>query len=237
MSDQQSISHPEVADSNAWRKARLDLLKEEKAHTKAMDRLNAKRRRLPMVGPLPAYEFEGPEGRNSLLDLFQDKRQLIVYHFMFAPDWEEGCIGCTGFVNALGDLSMLGERDTRLVLVSRAPLEKLEAWRDKHGWDLPWYSSGGSTFNDDFQATGDEEHTLEYNYRTPESAEDAFLGERHGMSIFFRLDDDAFHTYSCYARGTECLTDSYSLLDLTPYGRQEDFEDSPEGWPQKPTYG
>lgn len=152
-------------------------------------------------------------------------------------------MGCTGYVDALGDLSMLNDRDTTFVLVSRAPLPKLEAYKALKGWTIPWYSSFGSDFNYDFHVTLDETIApIEYNYRDKAELEkrngpNVMQGESHGLSVFFRIDNDVFHTYSTYARGVESLTDTYSLLDMTPYGRQEDFEDSPIGWPQQPTYG
>jgi predicted dithiol-disulfide oxidoreductase (DUF899 family) len=189
------------------------------------------------------YEFEGLAGKSSLLDLFRGRRQLIVYHFMFDPKWEKGCPGCTGYIDALGDLSMLHARDTTFAVISRAPFEKLDAHRKVKGWDIDWYSSFGSDFNYDFHVTLDEKVApVEYNYRSKAEMEalkepNATQGEEHGLSVFFRLGDDVFHTYSAYARGTESLDDAYDLLDMTPYGRQEDFEDSPPGWPQKPTYG
>lgn len=238
---QDDIPMPPIASEEEWRQARLALLEKEKALTKQYDRVSAERRRLPMVKVDRAYTFMGPEGERSLLDLFQGQRQLIVYHFMFDPTWDKGCPGCTGFVNALGDLSMLGERDTRFVLISRAPLEKLERYRAEMGWEFPWYSSHGSEFNYDYQVSADDQHgPITYNYKTAADfgrTEKEMEGEGHGVSVFFRNGSDVFHTYSTYARGAEDLTDSYRLLDLTPYGRQEDFEDSPAGWPQKPTYG
>jgi predicted dithiol-disulfide oxidoreductase (DUF899 family) len=214
----QEIAHPPIATRDEWLAARKTLLAHEKEVTKHYDHVSAERRRLPMVKLEKTYTFDGPEGKRSLLDLFDGHHQLIVYHFMFDPAWENGCDGCTGFVNALADLSMLPARDTQFVLISRAPLEKLQAYKTRKGWDRPWYSSFGSDFNYDFQVTTD-------------------TGETHGLSVFFRIDDDIFHTYSTYNRGTESLTDSYRLLDVTPYGRQEDWEDSPAGWPQHPTYG
>jgi predicted dithiol-disulfide oxidoreductase (DUF899 family) len=214
----QEIAHPPIATRDEWLAARKTLLAHEKEVTKHYDRVSAERRRLPMVKLEKTYTFDGPEGKRSLLDLFDSHHQLIVYHFMFDPAWENGCDGCTGFVNELADLSMLPARDTQFVLISRAPLEKLQAYKARKGWERPWYSSFGSDFNNDFQVTTD-------------------TGETHGLSVFFRIDDDVFHTYSTYNRGTESLTDSYRLLDVTPYGRQEDWEDSPAGWPQHPTYG
>jgi predicted dithiol-disulfide oxidoreductase (DUF899 family) len=211
-------AHPQIATSDDWLTARETLLAHEKELTKHYDRVSAERRRLPMVKIEKTYVFDGPEGKRSLCDLFDGHSQLIVYHFMFDPAWDNGCDGCTGFVNELADLSMLPERDTQFVLISRAPLDKLQAYKARKGWDRLWYSSFGTDFNYDFKVTTDK-------------------GETHGLSVFFRIGDDVFHTYSTYNRGTESLTDSYRLLDMTPYGRQEDWEDSPAGWPQHPTYG
>jgi predicted dithiol-disulfide oxidoreductase (DUF899 family) len=168
---------------------------------------------------------------------------MIAYHFMFDPAWDKGCPGCTGFVDALGNLTPLTDHDTTFVVISRAALGKLEAYKAEKGWSIPWYSSFGSDFNHDFHVTLDPTVApVEYNYRDAAGLEatrdpNPKRGEGHGLSVFFRLNDDVFHTYSAYARGNEGLTDAYMLLDLTPYGRQQDFEDSPPGWPQKPTYG
>ena len=231
-----TLAHPPVVSADAWLAERKALLADEKELTKQRDRVNAKRRRLPMVKLKKTYQFAGPGGETSLLDLFEGRRQLLVYHFMFDPDWENGCSGCTGLVNALGNLSLLGDRDTSFVLVSRAPLAKLEQYKARHHWTLPWSSSFGSDFNYNFHVTLDPAVApVQYNYR--DQAEHFMPGENHGMSVFFRIDDEVFHTYSTYARGCEGLTDAYSLLDLTPYGCQQDFEDSPAGWPQRPTYG
>ena len=238
-----AVPHPKVVSRDDWLAARKALLKHEKEHTKQRDRVNAERRRLPMVKLEKDYLFEGPKGKQSLKDLFEGRRQLIVYHFMFDPEWDKGCPGCTGFVNALGDLSMLQERDTSFVLVSRAPLAKLEKYKVEKNWDRFWVSSFDSDFNYDFHATLDETVAPpQYNFREQaelnERDEPYFRkGEQHGLSVFFRMGDEVFHTYSAYARGCENLTNAYTLLDTTPYGRQEDFEDSPAGWPQKPTYG
>jgi len=238
-----TVPHPPIASRDQWLAERKVLLTHEKELTKHRDRVNAERRRLPMVKLDKNYAFDSPNGKRSLADLFDSRRQLIVYHFMFDPEWEKGCAGCTGFVNALGDLSMLNERDTSFVLISRAPLAKLEAYKALKGWKFPWLSSFGSDFNYDFHVTLDERVApIEYNYRDRAELEakhgpKPLKGESHGLSVFFLLGDDVFHTYSTYARGAESLTDAYSLLDITPYGRQEDFEDSPAGWPQRPTYG
>ncbi len=234
----QGTAHPKIVTRAEWLEERKAHLVHEKELTKQQDRISAERRRLPMVKIEKEYTFDGSAGKRSLKELFDGRRQLIVYHFMFDPAWDKGCDGCTGYVNALGDLSPLAERDTSFVLVSRAPLEKLEAYKRLKGWNRPWYSSFGSDFNYDFHVTLDEHVTpAEYNYRSQPGEK----GEQPGVSVFFRLSDelsdDIFHTYSTFARGVEYLTNTSSLLDVTPYGRQEDWEDSPSGWPQRPTYG
>jgi predicted dithiol-disulfide oxidoreductase (DUF899 family) len=238
-----SIPHPKIVTQNEWLVARQAHLAREKELTRQFDRLRAERRRLPMVKIEKNYIFDGPNGKRTLRDLFEGRRQLIVYHFMFDPQWEKGCPGCTHHVDALGNLSPLNERNTTFAMVSRAPLSKLDAYKALRGWSFPWYSSFDSDFNYDFHVTLDEGVApREYNYRSAAELDlkyggDSFQGEQPGLSVFFRLDDDLFHTYSTYARGTESLSDAYSHLDTTPYGRQEDFEDSPPGWPQKKTYG
>ena len=238
-----ATAHPNIASQEEWLVQRKELLLREKEITRLKDKLAAERRRLPMVKIEKQYAFDTPTGKSSLRELFDGRRQLIVYHFMFAPEWEKGCGGCTGLVDALGDLSMLANRDTTFVLVSIAPLHKLDEYKKQRGWDRTWVSSFGSDFNYDFHATLDESvKTPEYNYVSGDELRskmhpDFIAGEHHGMSVFFLDGDDVFHTYSSYARGCEGLTDAYSLLDITPYGRQEDWEDSPTGWPQRPTYG
>jgi predicted dithiol-disulfide oxidoreductase (DUF899 family) len=238
-----TVAHPPITSADQWLLERKKLLQREKELTRQYDQLNAARRRLPMVRIEKDYLFDGPDGKANLRDLFDGQTQLIVYHFMFDPKWEKGCPGCTGFVDALGDLSMLTERNTTFVLISRAPLPKLEAYKKKRGWNRPWFSSFGTDFNYDFHVTLDQKaRPVEYNYRpkaeiVAKDSPNITEGESHGLSVFFRVEQDVYHTYSTYARGVERLTDSYSLLDVTPYGRQEDWEDSPAGWPQRPTYG
>jgi predicted dithiol-disulfide oxidoreductase (DUF899 family) len=237
------IPHPPIVSHDQWLTERKKLLAHEKELTRQYDRVNAERRRLPMVRIEKDYVFDGPSGKRGLKDLFEDRRQLVIYHFMFDPSWENGCPGCTGYANAVGDLGMLHKCDTTFAMVSRASLAKLEAYKARHGWTFQWYSSFGSDFNYDFHVTNDEKVVpVEYNYRNKAELEankvpNAISGEEHGLSVFFRIGDDVFHTYSVYARGTEALTGARALLDMTPYGRQQDFEDSPAGWPQKPTYG
>jgi predicted dithiol-disulfide oxidoreductase (DUF899 family) len=238
-----AIPHPPIVSLDQWLAERKKLLADEKELTKHYDRINAERRRLPMVKIEKEYVFDGAKGKPNLKALFDGRRQLIVYHFMFDPTWDKGCSGCTSFVDALGDLSLLAKCDTTFVVVSRAPLAKLDAYKVQKGWGIAWFSSFGSDFNYDFHVTLDPKIApAEYNYRNKAEMAAAkgrpvlMEGEEHGLSVFFRLEDDIFHTYSAFARGTESLTDSYRLLDTTPYGRQQDFEKSPSGWPQKPTY-
>lgn len=208
---------PEIVTPETW-KAALDQLRiKEKALTRAQDALNAERRRLPMVRIDKDYAFNGETGAASLLDLFQGRRQLIVYHFMFAPQWSQGCPGCSWVVEAMPHPAHLNARNTSLVLVSRAPLEKLEDYKQRMGWDLPWYSSQGSDFNVDFGVTTDK-------------------GEKHGVSILLRDGDNIYRTYFTGARGVEHLGSHWTYLDLTPWGRQESWEDSPQGWPQTEPY-
>ena len=240
-----TIPHTQIVSRDEWLAERKKLLADEKELTKHYDRVNAARRRLPLVKIEKDYVFDGANGKRSLEALFDGRLQLIVYHFMFDPAWDKGCVGCTGYVDALGDLSMLNTVDTTFVLVSRAPMAKLKAYQTLKGWSVPWYSSFDGDFNYDFHVTLDEEVApIEHNFLDKAELEKRskdepyfMKGEQHGLSVFFRLDNEVFHTYSTYARGTESLTNAYTLLDTTPYGRQQDFEDSPDGWPQKPTYG
>lgn len=238
-----AIPHPPIASPSEWLTQRVHLLEREKEVSRQRDQVAAERRRLPMVRVARDYVFDGAEGKRHLGELFENRIQLVVYHFMFDPAWEKGCPRCTGFVDALGDLSMLAERNTSFALLSRAPFEKLAAYRRQRGWNRPWYSSFGNEFNYDFHATLDENvRPIEYNFRSnaeivAQEPGAITTGEAHGLSVFFRLDDEIYHTYSAYARGVEGLTDAYNLLDVTPYGRQEDWENSPAGWPQRPTYG
>ncbi len=234
------MSLPQVVSRDEWLVARKELLAEEKALTRARDALNTKRRELPMVRIDKEYIFEGPGGKASLLDLFDGRRQLIVGHFMFSPDWDEGCSSCSAGADEMsgGLLAHLHTRDTTMVYVSRAPLAKIEAYKARKGWTFPWYSSYGSDFNYDFHVTLDESVApVEYNYRTKTEHEQAGTSyyvegeapiEGPGTSCFLRDGDSVFHTYSMYARGAETLGGSYYFLDLTALGRQEDWEE-PKG--------
>jgi predicted dithiol-disulfide oxidoreductase (DUF899 family) len=231
---------PRVTSREEWLVARRALLAWEKELTRQRDELNAQRRELPMVPVDKEYEFFSIDGRVGLLDLFEDRRQLIVYHFMFAPDWDEGCSSCaaSGDEISQGLLDHLNSRDTTLAFVSRAPLSKIERFRERKGWTFPWYSSYGSDFNYDFHVTLDESVApIEYNYRTRAEHEQAGTAgyvdgeqpiELPGQSCFLRDGDRVFHTYSSYARGGEATGGSYYFLDETALGRQEEWEE-PKG--------
>lgn len=204
---------PQVVSPAGWAAARAALLVKEKEATRARDALAAERRRLPMVRVEREYVFDGPDGKASLLDLFDGRRQLIVYHHMLQPGDDDPCSGCGMFVDNIGHLAHLHARDTSLVLVSRAPSREIEAFKARMGWTIPWYSSTGTGFDADFDVTAG-----------------------FGLNVFLRAGDEVFRTYFTTGRGVEALGSNWTFLDLTPLGRQEDWEDSPDGWPQTPPY-
>ncbi len=217
---------PKVVSRDEWLAARRDLLTEEKRFTRERDALHTRRRELPMVEVGKEYTFEGPDGEVSLLDLFEGRRQLIVYHFMFGPDWDAGCPSCSFLVDNLGHLSHLHARGTTLAVVSRAPYAKIEAYKARMGWTFPWYSSFGGDFNYDYHVSLDASVApVEYNFEPVE--EPGEPGEAPGTSVFLRDGGSVFHTYSSYARGGDLLLGTYNWLDLTALGRQEDWEMPP----------
>jgi predicted dithiol-disulfide oxidoreductase (DUF899 family) len=224
------MSLPEIVGRAEWTRRRVALLEQEKGLTKARDELAAERRRLPMVEVLDDYRFTAGDGSpRTLLDLFEGRHQLIVDHYMFDPEWDEGCMSCAGRVDQYGNTAHLWERDTTIAVVSRAPIEKLERWKRTMGWDFPWYSSFGSRFNFDFGVSFDETVTSPtYNYRSAAEWRTRGLAELpselHGTSVFLRDGVRVFHTYSTYARGTEQVGGTHYYLDMTALGRQEDWE-------------
>jgi len=216
---------PPVVSKADWKQALERLRVKEKQETRARDALAAERRRMPRERIEKDYVLEGPGGKKSLRDLFDGRSQLLLYHFMFGPNRDAGCPGCSLVVDQIGHPAHFHARDVHFVLVSRAPLAKIEAYRKRMGWSLPWYSSFGTDFNPDF----------EVGPVTPRKDEDQD-GETFGLSVFLRDGDDVLRTYFTHRRGVEALGSVWSYLDLLPYGRQEAWEDSPEGTPQGPPY-
>jgi len=220
---------PQIVSREDWLEARLRLLALEKEQTARNTGLYAERRRLPMVRIDNKYAFEGPQGQVTLAELFGDRSQLIIQHVMFQPEWEAACPGCTASVDVTSErlLAQLHSRDTAFVLVSRAPLAKLEAYKAARGWVVPWYSSEGSDFNYDFHVTLDKSRgSVEYNYKDLSAKlEDGESEDVPGFSCFLRDDGEIYHTYSAYARGAEQTIPAYALLDMTAFGRSEDWEE------------
>ena len=240
------MSLPKVVSREEWLAARTEFLEREKEHTKKTDALNTARRHLPMVRVEKDYRFTGADGEVGLLDLFKGRRQLVVQHFMFGPEWDAGCPGCTAGVDevAAGLLAHLAERDTTFALIARAPIEKLQAYKTGRGWFVDWYSSFGTDFNYDYNVTIDPNVApIMVNYRDA----DQLAQTRHAWvldsanhptelsaySYFLRDGNDIFHTYSTFGRGTEMVGSTYGILDLSPLGRQEDWEE-PKGRAAKP---
>jgi predicted dithiol-disulfide oxidoreductase (DUF899 family) len=232
------MSLPRIATREEWHRARKDLLAKEKDLTRRRDALNVERRNLPMVRIDKDYRFHGPKGEVGLIDLFEDRLQLFMQHFMFDPSWDDGCPSCSAGADEVSDglLKHLHTRDTTFAAVSRAPFEKIEDYKRRMGWTFPWYSSFGSDFNYDFHVTIDSNVApVEYNFRDADELEATGAewmlegsSEQPGHSAFLRVGDDVFHTYSMYARGAEQLGGSYYFLDLTALGRQEEWEE-PKG--------
>jgi predicted dithiol-disulfide oxidoreductase (DUF899 family) len=210
------MNMPPIVSPQEWEEARQELLVKEKELTRARDALAAERRRMPRMAVQKEYRFEGPHGPASLLDLFEGRRQLIVYRFFFEPgvaDWPEGgCRGCSFLADQVAHLAHLNDRDTTLAFVSRAPQRDIERWKARMGWKVPWY-----TLTDEFDA-------------------DFGVDEWHGTNAFFRDGERIFRTYFVNSRGDEAMGSTWSYLDITALGRQEEWEDSPEGYPQTPPY-
>lgn len=230
---------PEIVSAQEWLAARKVLLAQEKEVTRARDLLNAERRRLPMVRVEKEYVFDGPDGLVSLADLFDGRPQLVVHHFMFAPGWDDACASCSSAADQIGNLRQLHVRNTSIVAVSRAPFAKIAAYRERMRWTFPWVSSFGGDFNWDFHATLDDRVApVQLHFRdetelahagTPWTGgpwTEAMRGEEvPGISVFLRVDDEIFHTYSTFGRGIEEFHNGYPWLDLTPLGRQEAWEE------------
>jgi predicted dithiol-disulfide oxidoreductase (DUF899 family) len=219
-----------ITERDEWLCARRELLEREKELTRLRDELAQRRRALPWVRVEKEYRFEAVDGTRTLAELFDGRSQLIVYHFMFGPDWTEGCSRCSFWAdNFDGALAHLGQRDVTMICASRAPLEALEAYKRRMGWSFPWVSSAGTDFNVDFGVSFTPEQQIsgaQYNFRHTDH-----LGEeRPGLSVFTLRDGVVYHTYACYARGLDAINGAYQLLDLTPKGRDEDDLPATMAW-------
>jgi predicted dithiol-disulfide oxidoreductase (DUF899 family) len=225
-------NHP-VVSHDEWLKARTAFLAKEKEFTRLRDDLSRKRRQLPWEKVEKSYVFDGPRGKESLSDLFEGKSQLIVYHFMFNPDWSEGCPSCSFWAdNFNGTPVHLKHRDAAFVAISRAPLAKLKAFEKRMGWNFRWLSSGQNDFNYDYGVSFRPEDIAKghvvYNYKKEPTMH---MADREGMSAFYKdTKGSIFHTYSSYARGIDILNGAYNYLDLAPKGRDEDHLESTQAW-------
>jgi predicted dithiol-disulfide oxidoreductase (DUF899 family) len=216
------VSHTIVSQSE-WLEARKGLLAKEKEFTRARDALSAERREMPWVKIDKAYVFDGPQGRETLADLFAGKSQLIVYHFMLGPGWVQGCPSCSYLADHFdGAIPHLAQRDVTIIAVSRAPLAEIEAYKKRMGWKFKWVSSNGNDFNHDFRVTFDKGEVGKddkiYNFGTSKT----FGEEMPGLSVFAKDGGNVYRTYSTYARGLDIIVGTYNLLDMVPKGRDED---------------
>ena len=209
------MNTPDIVSRETWRKARRAFLEEEKELNRARDALNARRRRLPMTPIDHPYVFGSTEGVLSFADLFEGRPQLVVYHNMLAPGSDHVCPGCSYYCDHIGNLDHLHARRTTFAVVSRATVDEIERVKARMGWTFPWRSCFGASFHEDF--VGSE-------------------GASFGLSVFIRKDEQIFQSYFTSGRGVEQPCNTFSLLDITPWGRQETWEDSPAGWPQEPAH-
>jgi predicted dithiol-disulfide oxidoreductase (DUF899 family) len=227
-----SLEDHKIVSENEWIEARKALLKKEKELTILGDQLNQQRRELPWKEVNKEYVFEGPNGKQTLRELFDGRSQLIVYHFMFDPTWEAACLHCSFWAdNFNGIIVHLNQRDVTMIAVSRAPYSKLAAYEKRMGWDFKWVSSYDTDFNFDYHVSFtpeelDRKETF-YNY----NLQDTHSSEREGVSVFYKdLADRVYHTYSAYARGIDMLNVAYHYLDLVPKGRDEAGHEFPQFW-------
>jgi predicted dithiol-disulfide oxidoreductase (DUF899 family) len=230
--DKSEVNPAKVVPEAEWLVARKDLLTREKELTRLRDEVSCHRRELPWVKVNKEYVFDGPDGKETLADLFAGRSQLIVYHFMFGPDWEEGCKSCSYLADHFDGANWhLPHRDVSFVVISRAPLSKLEDYKKRMGWRFKWLSSSGNDFNFDYHVSATEEEQAKgkmyYNYQT----QDWVNEEMPGLSVFYKDETgDIFHTYSTYERGLDILVGAYNFLDLVPKGRDEDHLDFTMDW-------
>ncbi|MCB0703919.1 MAG: DUF899 domain-containing protein [Saprospiraceae bacterium] len=220
---------PKIVSREEWLEARKALLNKEKEFSHIRDALSQQIRNLPWVQVEKEYSFGAPSGEKSFLDLFDGRKQLVVYHFMMGPNWEAGCKSCSFWAdNFNGIISHLNQREVSMVAVSRAPIEKIEAFRKRMGWSFDWYSSLGSDFNYDFHVSARADEISHYNYKESISTQDR---ELPGISVF-ALDKNniIYHTYSRYARGLDLFNTAYHYLDIVPRGRDESELLYPQAW-------
>ncbi|MBF9520847.1 hypothetical protein BKG83_10175 [Mycobacteroides chelonae] len=237
-----SSAYPTAVTREEWLTARKQLLAREREVTHLRDAVNAERRRLPMVKVEKDYLFEGPDGPVRLPDMFEGRHTLYIHHFMWIDAADRGCPSCTGAADMTfteRDRALLTDKGVTFACVSRAPYASIARYRDEHGWTFPWYSTNDGDFSYDFHVTLDPSRTpIEYNYKSLEElhadgfSEEDLRGDWPGASVFLRRGNEVFHTYSAFARGLDHSAVGYPFLDLTPYGRQEPWEESPAGWPQ-----
>jgi predicted dithiol-disulfide oxidoreductase (DUF899 family) len=226
------VNEHRIVDNEEWLAARVELLREEKEFTRRRDELSRQRRDLPWQAVSKQYTFQGATGQRTLTQLFDGRSQLIVYHFMFPPDWDDGCPHCSFWADNFDGIPVhLNHRDTSFVAISRAPYDKLAAYRRRMGWSFEWLSSAGSDFNYDFGVSFTRQEladkTAVYNYST----QDPGMEDREGVSVFYQDDSGSvYRTYSAYARGIDMLNGAYHFLDLTPKGRDEAGHDGPQFW-------
>ncbi len=220
-----------IVSRDAWLEERRELLEQEKRLTRLHDQLSEKRRALPWVEVREPYVFEGPSGEQTLVDLFEGRSQLVVYHFMFAPEWEAGCKSCSFWGDSFGRIvPHLNARDVTFAAVSRAPYAKLRAYARRLGFTFPWVSSNENGFNAAFGVYFTPEAVAKgeasYNYGSMEAP----LSDMHGISVFVRDGTKVYHTYSTYGRGVEAVNAAYAILDMTPKGRDESGLSNPMAW-------
>jgi predicted dithiol-disulfide oxidoreductase (DUF899 family) len=227
-----SLKHHKIVSEKEWLEARKTLLQKEREFTKLRDQLNRQRRELPWEAVDKEYVFDGPDGKQTLSELFDGRSQLIIYHFMFDPTWDAGCLHCSFWADNFNKIIVhLNQRDTTMVAVSRAPYSKLASYERRMGWDFKWISSYDTDFNFDYNVSFTpkemEREEAFYNY----TFQNSNSPEREGVSVFYKdPSGNIFHTYSAYARGIDILNVAYHYLDLVPKGRDEEGHDFPQFW-------
>ena len=227
-----NLDNHQIVSKNEWIETRKVLLKKEKEFTALRDQLSKQRRDLPWVAVDKEYVFDGPNGKETLSDLFDGRSQLIVYHFMYDPNWDAGCPSCSFWADNFNDIIVhLNQRDVTMIAISRAPYKKIDSYKKRLGWDFKWVSSYDTDFNFDYNVsfTSEELEKKEASYNF--ISQDPSISEREGVSVFYKdSSGKIYHTYSAYERGIDILNNTYNYLDLVPKGRDEDSYDFPMAW-------